>query len=198
MKLQALLANVDTAIELLTTQVDALRAEVNKGEPEKAPETPAASTREQTAVEILDSLRRNGSGWTVADELLLREKYAIDGDVAGLAARMGRSIGSLRARASLLGITRPHKAAGGKPSTRPDGHGPRLHWTDEEVGQLRSEFPSGDVFALADSLNRTVAAVLQRAKSEGIERDPRAVNPLFGADDANPRTIGQVREGGES
>lgn len=203
MKLQALLANVDTAIELLTTQVVALRAEIGKGEP-IAPTVPdvttrhTGATREQTAVEILDSRRHNGAGWTVADELLLREKYASDGDIVGLAARMGRTVGSLRARASLIGICRPRRPADAGSSRVASGRGPRMHWTDEEVQQLRTEFPSGDIFALADDLKRTVAAVLQRAKSEGIERDPRAINPLFGADDAHPRTVGQITEGGAS
>lgn len=130
--------------------------------------------------------------WTAEDLQMLREKYPTT-PVEELAEQMGRSCGSLRQKAYLLGIYRgasrhlaEQRAADGSTEKLPRyGHATFKKWTLEDITLLREQVHKVPIEALAKRMGRTYESVRNKAYRMGfIQQESWVYHPWTPADEA--------------
>ena len=96
--------------------------------------------------------------WSQRDDDILREMYGSE-PVAAIASKLERSEVAVRKRASYLQL---------KPNSR---HRvvPRQTWTEREERILMEEFCDTNTRALAEKLNRSETAIINRARLIGAK-----------------------------
>ncbi len=105
-----------------------------------------------------------GKAWTIADDAIMRERYAVCGDLEELAAGVGRSVQSIRVRAVRLKLKRlEHNAA-------------RPRWSKDDECLLQQCREQGmDEHEAAETLGRSVVAL--RKHIEYRHEKPLALAP---------------------
>jgi hypothetical protein len=94
----------------------------------------------------------NGQPWTPIDDALLRRLYPKHSKAA-VAEQMGRSVFSVKSRATKLGlIKRPR------------------YWSAADQATFRRLYPHTDNTVLATLFNRTIKAIHQQAKTLGVQK----------------------------